>query len=88
MLRGRGRVPVRTKRWAWFGRSALFGEGRQPGDEIHPILVIPEEGAPLQAPHHDVVEGAGRRSRAKSGTEGSGRRAEGIEARLAGHGEE
>ena len=26
------------------------------GDEVRPVLVIPEEGAPLQAPHHDVVE--------------------------------
>jgi len=34
-----------------------------------------------------VVADAGRRSRAKSGTEGSGRRAEGIEAGVAGQGE-
>ena len=60
---------------------------RQPGDEVRPVLLVPEDGAPLQAPHDHGVEGAGRRSRAKSGTEGSGRRAEGIEARLAGHGD-
>ena len=45
------------------------------------------EGAALNPPHHDMVQGAGRRSRAKSGTEGSGRRAEGVEARLARRGD-
>ena len=32
---------------------------RQPGDEVGPILVIPEEGAPLDPPHHDMVQGIG-----------------------------
>jgi len=45
------------------------------------------EEAALNPPHHDVVQAAGRRSRAKSGTEGSGRRAEGVQACLARHGE-
>src|SRR3970282_715994 len=38
---------------------ALLGEGRQPGDEVHPVLVIPEDGAPLDPPHHDMVQGIG-----------------------------
>jgi len=40
--------------------------------------------AAVDVAQHDAVEDAGRRSRAKSGTEGSGRRADGIQALAAG----
>ena len=36
-----------------------FGQRGQAGDEVGAILVIPEDGAALESPHHHVVEGPG-----------------------------
>ncbi len=46
-----------------------------------------EGGATLSSPQHDVMDDAGQRSRAKGGTEGSGRIVEGVGAPLAGRGD-
>ena len=51
-------------------------QGLQAADEIRPVGVILEDAPALESPHHHVVEGIGRRFRAKGGTEGSGRSAE------------
>ena len=52
-----------------------LGQRGQADDEVLPVGVVPEDDAPLEPPHHT-----------KSGIEDSGRRAEGIQAGLAGHG--
>ena len=49
------------------GKDAVVGEGREARDEVRLILAIPKDGAPLQAPHRHVVEGAGQKVRTKSG---------------------
>ena len=46
------------------------GQGRDPGDEVHPVPFVPEDGAPLDPPHHDLVEDAGR---IQAGAAGHGR---------------
>ncbi len=38
------------------GERARLRERRQAPDEAHPVGVVPEDGAALQAPHHHVVE--------------------------------
>ncbi len=34
-------------------------QGGQASDEVGAVLVIPKEGGPFNAPHHDVLEGSG-----------------------------
>ena len=68
MLRGKGRVPVRTRRWAWFGRRAQaytvqappLGQGAAPGEKVRPVRVVAEDRGALDPPHHHMVEGLGR----------------------------
>lgn len=38
-------------------KGPRFREGREPGHEVLPVGVIPEEDAPLQPPHLHVAEG-------------------------------
>jgi hypothetical protein len=61
MVRARGRRPVRTRRWTWLGSRAQ-AYTVQPRQALHEVLVVPgvtEDGAPLQAPRHHVVQHAG-----------------------------
>ena len=37
-----------------------FGQGGQASHEVGPVPIIPEDGGPLNPPHHDVVEGLRR----------------------------
>jgi hypothetical protein len=40
--------------------GSRLGQGREPGHEVVPVLVIPKDGSPLDASHHDMMEGVGR----------------------------
>ena len=61
------------------GPGPRLGQGRHAGDEVFTVGIVPEDHAAFEPPHHHVVEGP---------VEDSGRSAEGIQAGLAGHGEE
>ena len=42
------------------GERARLGEGGHAGDEVGAIAVIPEQGGPLDPPHHHMVQGVRR----------------------------
>ena len=48
---------VREERPSVDGPGPLLREARYPADEVRPIAVVPENGAALQATHHDMVQG-------------------------------
>lgn len=41
------------------GDGPGLGQGRETADEVGPVPVIPEERAPFESSHHDVVENPG-----------------------------
>ena len=56
-----------------------LGERGQAGADFRAVGIVADDGRPLDPPHYHVLQGP---------VEDSGRSAEGIEARLAGHGRE
>ena len=51
---------IREERPGLDGEGAGLYEGRQAREEVGPIPVIPEEGRPLDPPHHHMVQGVRR----------------------------
>ena len=53
------------------GPGALLRHHGAAGEEVRAVRVLPEADAPLEPPHHDVVEGVGRIQAGLAGHGGS-----------------
>jgi len=50
---------VRQEGPSVYGDGPGLGQGRETTDEVGPVPVIPEERAPLEPTHHDMMEDTG-----------------------------